>query len=120
MLTGKGKNHRFINIPERVRVIGQEKCRGLIGLHNFTGADWGGKFVGISKKTGITSYLNLPDNDPIISAFQLLGNGVLANHELVDGKLPEEVWPLERFICLVYSPLGPTTIPALYWELFRS
>ena len=26
LLTGKGKNHRFINIPERVTVIGQEKC----------------------------------------------------------------------------------------------
>lgn len=120
LLTGKGKNHRSINIPERVRAIGQEKCRGLIGLHNFTGADWGGKFVGISKKTWITSYLNLPDNDPIISVFQLLGNGVLANHELMDGELPEEVQPLERFICSVYSPLGPTTIPALRWELFRS
>ena len=31
-------------------------------LHNFTGADWGGKCFGISKKSWITSYLSLPSN----------------------------------------------------------
>ena len=31
-------------------MIGHCKCQGF-GLHNFSGADWGGKFVGISKKT---------------------------------------------------------------------
>ena len=54
-LTGKGDKYRSINIRERVSVIGREKCQGLIGFHNFTGADWGGKFVGISKKSWITS-----------------------------------------------------------------
>ena len=49
-LTGKGDKYRSINIRERV--------------HNFTGADWGGKFVGTSKKSWITSYLSLPNVDP--------------------------------------------------------
>ena len=44
--TGKGDKYRSINICERVSVIGREKCQGLIDFHNFTGADWGGKFVG--------------------------------------------------------------------------
>jgi len=25
----------------------------LIGIHNFSGADWGGKFVGITKKSRV-------------------------------------------------------------------
>jgi len=57
-LTGKGDKYRSINIRECLSVIGREKCQGLIGFHNFTGADWGGKFVGISKKSWITSYLS--------------------------------------------------------------
>ena len=36
-LTGKGRKYREIDIRKRVHVI--------------SGADWGGKFVGISKKT---------------------------------------------------------------------
>jgi hypothetical protein len=60
-----------------VRVSGSEKCLGLIGLHNFTGADLAGQFVGISKNTWMTSYLKLPNYDPIISAYKLLGEGVL-------------------------------------------
>jgi len=40
-----------------------DKSKGLIGLHHFTGADWGGKFVGVSKKTWIYNYLSLPPND---------------------------------------------------------
>ena len=119
-LTGKGNKYRSINICERVSTIGRGKCQGLIGVHNFTGADWGGKFVGISKKSWITSYLSLPNDDPIVSTFQLLGEGVFTNHELVDGELPEEVRPIEKFVCSVYSSGGPTTIPALRWELFRS
>ena len=48
-LTGKGKV-RVIDVKERVRVIGKTKCQALIGFHNFTGADWGGKFVGKTKR----------------------------------------------------------------------
>ena len=53
-LTDKGDMYRSITIRERVSVIGREKCQGLISFHNFTGADWGGKFVGISKKYFLT------------------------------------------------------------------
>ena len=98
LLTGKGDKYRSINIHERVTIIGREKCQGLIGFHNFTGADWGRKFVGISKKSWITSFLSLPNDDPIVSAFEHLGEGVLTSHEVVDGELPEEVRFIENFI----------------------
>ena len=35
-------------------------------------------------------------------------------------ELPEEVRPIEKFVCSVYSSGGATTTPALRWELFRS
>jgi len=51
-LTGKGAKYRKIDVGDRVAAIGRQKSKGLIGLHHFTGADWGGKFVGVSKKSG--------------------------------------------------------------------
>ncbi len=54
-------------------------------LHNFTGVDWGGKFVGILKKMSLISlYSSLPNDGLIISAFQILNEGVLRCHELMD------------------------------------
>ena len=50
-ISSKVDNYRSINIRDRVSVIGREKCQGPIGFHNFTGADLGGKFVGISKRS---------------------------------------------------------------------
>ena len=38
-LTGKAAKHREIDVVERVNVIGIRKSQGLVGLHNFTGAD---------------------------------------------------------------------------------
>ena len=116
-LTGKGNTFRSINIRECVSTIGQEKCKGLIGVHNLSGADWGGKFVGISKKSWITSCYPCP----VMTALFLRSNSwVLTNRELVDSELYVEVRPIERFVCSVYNSGGPTTIPALRRELFRS
>ena len=118
--TGSGSRYREIDVSLCVQGIGQHKAQGLIGLHNFTGADWGGKFVGISKKTWADAYLSLKDDDPIIDCFRKLGKGALSSTELVSGGLPPEVKPLETFVCKVYAPNGLTTLPALRWELFRS
>ena len=51
---------------ERVSTIGTEKSKGLIGFHHFTGADWGGKFVGVSKKTRVSAFLALALDDEIV------------------------------------------------------
>ena len=63
-----------IDVRDRVVEFGPEKSRGLIGLHHFTGADWGGKFVGVSKKTWISAYFSLPSEDEIVQTFTNMGN----------------------------------------------
>ena len=97
-LTGKGDKYRLISIRERVSVIGRDQCQWLIGFHNFTGANRGGEFVGISKKSWIISYISLPKHDPIVSDFELLGEAVLTSHDLGNGELPEEVRPIEKCV----------------------
>ncbi len=82
--TGKGTKKREIDIFTRVQSIGRHKCQGLLGLHNFSGADWGGKFVGVSKKTWINNYLKLDDDHPAINCFRELGEGSIP-HDLVKG-----------------------------------
>ena len=118
-LTGKATKYREIDVVDRVHAIGSLKSQGLIGLHNFTGADWGGKFVGISKKTWVSAYMKLDENDPIITCFRQLGESIIPM-ELVDDELPPKVKDLEKFVCQVYSPNGETNLPALRWQLFRS
>ena len=87
-LTGKASKYREIGILERVSAIGILKSQGLIGFHNFTGADWGGKFVGVTKKTWVNDYLKLHENDPIVTCFRELGDAFLPP-ELVDGDLSQ-------------------------------
>ena len=71
--TGKGVKKQEIDIFEHVSVIGHHKGQGLLGLHNFSGADWEGKFVGISKNTWIMAFLKLYDDRPTIDIFKELG-----------------------------------------------
>ena len=59
ILAGTRVKYREIDVQELMAAIGSEKARGLIGLHNFSGADWVGKFVGISKTNWTKSYLSL-------------------------------------------------------------
>lgn len=55
LLTRKGGKYRRIDIQEKVKALIKEKSRAVIGLHNFSGADWGGKLAGIVKQTWIFS-----------------------------------------------------------------
>ena len=108
-LTGKGVKYREIDIVERVQVIGRRKCQGPIGFHNISGADWCGKFVGISKMTWVVAYLKLDDNDDAINCFRELGEGPIPK-ELVTGELPPQVRGVEQFFCSVYCSKGPQTL----------
>ena len=74
LLTGKGAKYRAIDVRDRVVALGPDKSRSLIGLHHFTGADWDGKFGGVSKKTWISAYLSLPSEDKIVQTFTNMGN----------------------------------------------
>ena len=73
----------------------------------------------ISKKTWINAYLKLDDDDPAIQCFKKLGEYPIPP-ALINGELPAVVKALEHFLCHVYSPTGPVTLPSLRWELFRS
>lgn len=111
--------YREIDVRERVQAIGHRKCQGLIGIHNFSGVDWGGKFVGITKKSWVNAYLQLDNEDSVTDCFRELGEGVLPTC-LVNGELPPQIKSLENFVCRVYSSRGPTSLPTLRWEMFRS
>ena len=109
-----------INIRQRVETLGVPKSQGLIVIHNFSGADWGGKFVGISKKTWVQTYLSLDDDD-IVECFKKLGGIDLSEFQMKDLCLPQEFHGLERFFCMSYSSNnGPFTLSSLRWEMIRS
>ena len=112
-ITGKGTNNRKIDIHGRCSAIGVEKSRGPLGLHNLSGADWGGKFVGISKKRWLTSYLSLDSDNEIIGAFKNLGEEAFHFNDTLT--------LLESFTCMVYSKTSKSRkVGDLRWELFRT
>ena len=117
----KSKQHPIINIRDNVERLGTRKSQALIGLHNYTGADWGGKMVGLSKATWIKRFLSLDDSDAIITSLIRLGEGNIIKN-LVDGQLPSDLRPLEKFTCNAYSntPSSPDNIPDLRLHLFRT
>ena len=41
-----------------------------------TGSDWGGKFVGITKKTRVKADMALDDDHPAIDCFRKIGDGL--------------------------------------------
>ena len=110
----------MVDVKERFQAIGPEKCKGLIGFHNFSGADWGGKFIGLSKKSWAEAYLKLSKDDPVVKCFQELGQDNFVPEVLVNGELPPQVKSLKQFVCSMYNSVWPRTLPALRWELFRS
>jgi len=113
LLTGRGKFYRTIDVKERCVVIGSEKSKALIGLHNFTGADWGGKFFNISKKTWITKFLALTPTDDIVGTLRRFGS--------MDTPDEPALKHMERFICNVYSSKSScVTVVDLRWELFKT
>ena len=116
---GNFRGQKRIDIIERVKAVGKEKAKGLIGFHNFTGADWGGKFVGITKETWTKSYLELSKDDDVVSCFELLGS-IFLSVENFDGGLPSGIAPLETFICSLYAPADCDIrrIPELRYQLF--
>ena len=79
----------------------------------------GGKFVGITKKRWTNSYIKLSEHHPTINAFKNLDTQGIPN-ELINGELSAGLNALEEFGCHIYSATGPTTLPQLRWELFRS
>ena len=88
-------------------------------LLDFTGADWGGKFVGKTKESWIKAFMELDSEHPVLQCFKKLGEGNIQTN-LINGELPRDFKPLEEFVCRVYNSKGPKSLPKLRWELFRS
>jgi len=69
-------------------------------LYHFTGANWGEKFVGITKYSWVKAYMALDDNHHAIDCFKELGEGLIQN-QLANGELPTQFKDLEKFVCQV-------------------
>ena len=71
----------------------------VIGLHHFTETDWGGKFVGITKKSWTKAYMALDDDHPAMDCFRELELGEdLIQNQLDNGELPTQFRELEKFV----------------------
>ena len=97
----------------------------LLGFHHFTCADCGGKFVVLSKKTWMTAFLSLDDNDPIVETISRLGEGPISmstdDVSETTPAMPASVKSLEIFVCKMYAPKSSTRILSeLRWVLFRA
>ena len=114
-LTGKRRKYRELDIIKRVQVTGTRKCQGCIGLHIFSGADWGGKFVGITKKTWADAYMALDEGDPAIYCLQNRGTALIRT-QLTHGELLPQIENLECFVTF-FCFLGSRYLPELRWEM---
>ena len=118
-LTGKGRKYREIDIIKRVQVTGTRKYKGFIGLHTFSGADWGRKFAGITKNTWANAYMTLDEDDPAIHCFQNLVTALIPTQlhpwgiTFTNRELHERCMP---FFC----KSGPRYLPELRWKMLRS
>ena len=119
---GKGKKKKVIDIKERMECIGVSKSQGLLGFHNFTGSDWGGKWVGITKERWSKIYLELPPDADVFKSFALLGTFPPDRFTLVGNCLHADIRPFEEFTCLPYAKdkEDPHSIPDLRWKLFST
>ena len=102
----KSVSQKVIDVIESVEVLGSQIPRALIGFHNFAGADWDGKFVGIATERWIKLFLDLSNDDEVIQVFQQLENITLSINDFTNNELPSIVAPLEGFFCSAYSSKG--------------
>ena len=97
----------------------------MLSFRHFTGADCGGKFVGLSKKTWMTAFLSLDDNNPIVETVSRPGEGPISTStddvSETTPAMPASVESLETFVCKVYAPISSIRILSeLSWELSRA
>ena len=115
MIAGTIAKPKNIYINDVVTVLGQKKSKALIGLHCFSGADWGGRFFGISKQRWFNTMINKDDDDELIQCLSLFGEE--------DQSEDWEVAVLEKFVCEVYCPSLSTqfsSVNKIRFYLFRT
>ena len=57
----------------------EKKSEAVLGLHAFTGGDWGGKFSGVTKERWTQRFLELDEGSDVITALQKLGTDPQSN-----------------------------------------
>ena len=113
MIAGTTLKPKNIDIDKVVSKIGVEKSKALLGLHCFTGGDYGGKFHGVTKSRWLARMLERPENDSTIRCLSEFGS--LSGNEQWEGIV------LEKFVVQVYCP--SFTFPSvnkLRYFLFRT
>ena len=101
-LTGKERKYREIDIIKRVQVTGTRKYQGFIGLHNFSGANLGGKFVWITKKTWANANIALDEDDPAIHCFQNLVTPFIPT-QVTHGELLPQIENYMSVVCHFFA-----------------
>ena len=86
-----------------------------VGMHKYSSVrlpphhlrSLGGKFVVLSKKTWMTAFLSLDDNDPIVEKSSRLGEGPISmptdDVSETTPAIPASVKSLETFVCKMYA-----------------
>ena len=109
-VTGKGQNHRMIDLKPIVNALGPTKTAALPAFHSLTGSDNTGNFAGKGKLTCWKIFLQ--SNDDTISSLAKLGTEENPEEETVDA--------VERFVCQLYLPkTSISTVKELRWLLFK-
>ena len=114
------RRKKAVDIRERVECLGEAKSQGLLGFHEFTGSDWGGKSGGVTKERYTKIYLELPDDAAILRSFALLGSYPSDRFILNDGDIHTDMKPFEKFSCLPWTSDGPYTVPECRWKLYST
>ena len=102
-LTGKGKG-RIIDVKQQVQVVGKSKYQALVGFHNFTGADWGCKFVGETKDTWTKVFMALSSDHPVLKCCMRFGEVNIKN-ALDNAKLPKNYNQLRSSYAVFTVPM---------------
>ena len=91
MLAGTADKPKEICLNHHVANLGRKKSEAVLGLHAFTGGDWGGKYSGVTKERWTQRFLELDEGSDFITALQNLGTDPQSNDDDLS------------FVCLVYD-----------------
>ena len=129
---GTGKHFRYIPIHQLAANLGEDKSKGLLFFHAFTGCDQVSAFAGIRKTTAWNTWENSPsitwENSPSITwenshsiTWENSPSITWENNPSITNTFAQlicqpdliviesSVSSLERFVCLMYSSITSTT-----------
>lgn len=97
--------NRIFSVPAISQVMGDAKCKAVIGVHAFTGCD----SISAFRNKGKVKAMNLLPTH--VAAFQELGSSLSCDQNMVAG--------LERFVCDLYGQGQCDSVDAARYNWFR-